>query len=221
MSQPMTRVQMVTAALMAAVVTVCGSARPRPQDNATPRLSSRYFPLKVGDRWLYEDAYFKRTQRMEVSVARQVDPHTFVVQMKPHDVPLPKGERPSEVRMEIRPRGIFDGARYVLEEPLQPGKKWMAILNATTAERFEVVTMDAAADVPAGKFSDCLQVRSTIRAPRQEQQVTDVTYCPDVGMVERRVSVTKPGKPTITVWHGRLLYYETQGARIYPKKLGE
>ncbi|MEW5852859.1 MAG: hypothetical protein AB2A00_29010 [Myxococcota bacterium] len=184
------------------------------------RLSSLYFPLKVGDRWVYEDAFLGRKQTYQVAIAREEAPGRYVAQMLPM-VSDGKRYKPLEARFEVRPRGIFDGTRYLLEEPMEVGHKWMAIHDVKTAERFELISLDAQADVPAGRFTGCAQTRSTIKLPHDESKVTDVTFCKGVGMVERVAWVHTPGKKSIEQWHLRLLSYESGGKRVYPKHLGD
>jgi hypothetical protein len=198
----------------------CSGGKAARKPAGDERAASRYFPLRVGDRWLYADERLGQKQDMEITMARQ-ERGRLVAHMQPAGVRLPPGAKPEVVLFEARPRGIFDGTRYVLEEPVAVGHKWMAIPSLKTTEHFEVVALDAVANVPAGRFKDCALVRATVRHPKNEVVETDVTFCPGVGVVERVVRLHAPGRSPLKVYHGRLKSFESGGVRLYPRPAGE
>jgi len=188
----------------------------------TERQLSDYFPLHLGDGWTYLAVSGPRKDSLRYDVVEQPEPRVFVMQVKPGSEQSPSApHKVGKARMESRPRGIFDGTRYVLQEPLEVGTKWTAILDARTAEHFEIIAVNVETSVPAGKFADCIVVRSAIKEPGEVTQLSDATYCKGVGMVESIVTVAKPGKPTLTLGHLQLTVFESGGQRVFPKRLGE
>lgn len=208
-------------ALGCAVLLGCATPRavlqpPPPQDRATA-----YYPLKVGNRWTYDEVSMGKVHNTwQSTVASQGSPTQFVMEVAPVTAQSSAQRRPARHTLEVRPRGIFDGVRYVLEDPVSQGKKWMSILDVKTAEKFEVVSTHASAAVPAGRFVDCALITNTIAEPGEVSQVTQVTFCRDVGMVENLIRILKPGKKEIVVSHLRLLSFESGGARVLPRTLG-
>ncbi|MBI5497376.1 MAG: hypothetical protein HY904_20345 [Deltaproteobacteria bacterium] len=205
----------------AALAAGCGGSRaeqrpaPAPQDRATA-----YYPLKVGHRWLYDEVAMGRAHRTwQSTVTQQLAEGRFVMEIAPVEQGVPG--RAARLTLEVRPRGIFDGTRYMLEDPVEPGHKWLAITDVRTSERFEVVSLQQTADTPAGRFVGCALVVNTIREPGNVVQLTEVTWCRDIGMVETRIRIQKPGKPDIPVSHMKLTQFHAGTQRVYPRHLGQ
>ncbi|GEM_PF-1695752 len=199
-----------------------GCSSSKSAERAPPSAENRapaFYPLKVGNRWTYDELAMGRVHNTwQTSISQQASPTRYV-----QDIQLlveGKPSKPARQVLEVRPRGIFDGTRYVLEEPVTVGKKWMTVLDVSTAEKFEIVSVDSTVEVPAGRFSGCVRVRNTITDPGKVVQLTEPTFCRDVGMVETRISIQKPGKPDIVVSHMRLLRFESDGKQIFPPVLG-
>lgn len=206
--------------VVAALAQGCASGKSAQQ--APPKAENRapaFYPLQVGNRWTYDElAMGKVHNTWQATISQQASPTRWV-----QDITLVqegKTPRPARQVLEVRPRGIFDGTRYVLEEPVTLGKKWMTVLDVSTAERFEIVGVDEVVEVPAGRFTGCVRVRNTITDPGKVVQLTEPVFCRDVGMVETRIRVQKPGKPDIVVSHMRLLRFEREGRQVYPRVLG-
>lgn len=86
---------------------------------------------------------------------------------------------------EYRDDGIVtdgdQGPTYVLKAPLAVGKRWPGGRRST----IEVKQMDRTVRVPAGEWSGCI-VTEEVRGGDVPLRIT-ATFCPEVGMVERRV----------------------------------
>jgi hypothetical protein len=91
---------------------------------------------------------------------------------------LPGGQK----RFEYAPDGVrllLDGsnAAYVLKEPFVVGNSWHGEHGGTV----EIAAIDVAIEVPAGRFTGCIQTLEKRGGDRPLQVAT--TFCPDVGLV--------------------------------------
>lgn len=172
--------------------------RPAPKDDA-----GAYYPLGVGNRWVFRASSPSQTS------------DTFEVRIDSRDA---EGFYVSSqgARMMRRASGIFDGDRFVIEEPLEVGHEWMAVPSASAVERFRIVGMRVPVSVPAGSFSDCLQVEmsQTVRAQdgRSGRLVGIWTYAKNVGPVHFKQWVELPGAENIANVEFQLLEFDVQGA---------
>ena len=214
-------VRMVALFSLFSVVTACSSSKGGTRATPPGHTVAEYFPLKVGDTWLYETVAGPKKETMRYQVMEQKSDHAFLLQVQPGGEQTSPTSKAGRALMELRPRGVFDGTRYILTEPMVQGTHWTAILDARTAEKFEVSSTTADADVPAGKFDHCALVHESIKEPGEVLMATDTTYCRGVGMVESVVHISKPGKKTLEMGHLRLMTYESGGVRVVPKKFGE
>jgi hypothetical protein len=69
------------------------------------------------------------------------------------------------------------GPVYVLKQPLSMGNRWRGEHGGTV----EIIAVDAAVDVPAGHYEDCVQTLETRGGDRPLRVAT--TFCPDTGIV--------------------------------------
>lgn len=171
----------IAASLVLLLPIACATTQEKP----APDLGVHaYYPLAVGNRWVFRITPAPPGQEeKEVRITGR-DPSGFFVTNV-------------GTRIAHRPSGIFDGDRFLLEEPLETGHQWMAIPSVTTVERYEIIATGVRVNVPAGRFEDCVQVRieQPIRARdgRQGKLVGVWSYAPGVGPVHFVQRVELPG----------------------------
>lgn len=208
-------------ALLAAVA--CASSKPRTNGPPSEREAAvTYYPLKVGHSWRYiETALGGQQRHWRTTVTQQPSPDKYVLQIQPEDEAGAAVGEPARQTLQVTPRGIFDGLRFVLEQPVRQGHKWMAVTDARTAEKFELASTGEPIRVPAGALTDCVRVQNTIREPGDVTQLTEAVFCANVGMARTTIRILKPGKPDIMVSQMELRAFSVDGKQVLPRRLGD
>lgn len=148
-------------------------------------LRSSYFPLAVGNRWVYESS--ESTEAAPVletwEVTRQED-KSFVLQIK-----QPFTTTSIEEVFALTPEGVThfireqrsteptSAARLVLKLPPTAGATWQ-----NEDGKYAVTGVEETGTVPAGTFTDCVEV--THWSADGKSTVVSL-YAPEVGMVQR------------------------------------
>jgi hypothetical protein len=146
-----------------------------------------YFPLAVGNRWVYESS--ESTEVMPVveswEVTRQ-EGNAFVLQIKQSYMTAEGIEEffvstADGMRRLDRQTASFEAVgaepRFFLKAPLTVGATWK---NADG--KYAVTAIDETVTVPAGTFTNCVEVTHWSASGT----VTTITlYAPGVGMVQR------------------------------------
>jgi hypothetical protein len=150
-------------------------------------LPADYFPLAVGNRWVYESSEGTETAPAVESweVISQRD-HTFVVRIQQ---PFVTTEGVTEYFVSA-PDGIgqVSGAvgsqeprpsapRFFLKAPLTAGASWK-----NGDGRYAITAVGEPVTVPAGSFTDCIEVT---RWSTGGTATVITLYAPGVGMVQR------------------------------------
>jgi hypothetical protein len=157
----------------------CAHAPPAP-----PALPSAapgdYFPLAVGNTWVFLDRSPKQAgaARRSVRIVKRDADGYFV------------DDQRGALRAD--PDCVHDRARRLLCRPLRPGATWMSVTGASTTERYEIAGVGETVTVPAGTFTGCVRVRSQVRAEGLEQ-VAELTYAPGVGPVRLETFIVVDG----------------------------
>jgi hypothetical protein len=110
---------------------------------------------------------------------------------------------------KVAPRsdGIYDGARFLLKDPVEVGTTWIAVPKGPKpgqpgpTETYTITAVDVDVTVPAGTFAGCAQVTATTpaRDPETGQAVTltlEWTWAPGVGIVQFKQSVRRGDEST-------------------------
>ena len=175
------------AALTATTALACGSPLPPPRvtpsRSATPAprsLSSGttlepFLPLVAGQLYHYEfHTDGGENGLLSVRIERTDERHGAWV--------LPGGSNAFEYATD----GVLTfgehGSSYLLQAPLQVGRRWRGAHQSWV----EVRRIDATVTVPAGTFSGCVETAES-RSGDVPFSVA-ASYCPNVGMVQRDVS---------------------------------
>ncbi len=161
-----------------------------------------YFPLAVGNRWLYEGSAGSSTEEWEV-VREEED--VFVVKITTDSLATASFEeefRPTadgierltnnDINVDLQPQPMIHrkfraqlqdkpstdaGPTFFLKRPLRTGTVW-----ENNDGRYEITALDQAVTLPAGTFEDCVEVMHWSKGGK----VTVISlYAPGVGMVQR------------------------------------
>jgi hypothetical protein len=142
-----------------------------------------FVPLAVGNAWTYRvtpSAPDGPPLKVEVL---SIDDKGFYVDSQ--------GERRAP-----RTDGVYDGARFLIAEPVEPGRAWMAVPRQGVVERYTILSLGEPCAAPAGNWSGCLVVEGTEEqtAPdgRPATVIATWTYAPGVGMVRMTQVVKRP-----------------------------
>lgn len=190
----MKAVAWIPLALAGAVLFGCAHG-PERTDGRTGAELERYLPLQVGNRWTYQTR-FQGQQQPDLTIRLVAEKNGYVLDDRP---------RPSRYRYDAE--GLRDGnERYLLKRPLEKGNAWMSVADLNTVERYRIVDADRRVRVPAGVFEHCVVVRLQVAMPGERMMRNDMTFAPDVGIVEVRTVVLE-GKREIPQSHLKLASY--------------
>lgn len=185
-------VGLLLAAVMASVLVACATAAP--STAAGPLRAKDYVPLAVGNRWEYR-----------ISPAPPDEPTGQVEILSVDDAGFYVDNHGA--RLAPRTDGVFDGARFILQEPIEAGHEWIAVPEPNAVERFRIVSTTTTAQVPAGTFDRCVEVEATqeMRHPATGQRATLTmtwTYAPRVGLIKavgKLAPENQPARVTTTM----------------------
>jgi hypothetical protein len=121
-------------------------------------------------------------------------------------------------RLQARSNGIFDGDRFLLEDPLEIDHSWIAVPTPSAVERYKIIDVNRSVSVPAGNFLNCVVVRG--EQPGISADGRDIlvimkwTYAPGVGLVELVQEIKIGDGPAKQTLERRLIQYNfSSGAR--------
>ena len=166
----------------------------RPPATAPP--AAKLFPLAVGNRWTYRVQFLGADQLLSVSIVSG-EPGTFVDN---------RGQR-----YHVERDGIRDDRRYLLRDPLGPGKGWSSVISLTDTEAYQVAGINESIVVPAGHFSGCVRVAGRNPGAGNAVQLAEQVYCPGVGLVRVTTYEEIGGRRSPPQWSEELVAYRLQG----------
>lgn len=140
---------------------------------------AQYYPLAVGNRWIYEGTFLggKLERRIEVV---KLDGGFFV---------------DSEgARLTADAFGVRDDKRYLLREPLEAGGTWTNVVSVSSVEHYRVLEAGLSCETPAGHFERCVRVEGRNRIDEKVTLVNEMTFAPGVGLVRMSVFAESDGK---------------------------
>lgn len=182
---------LVSSSLVLAMLVSCASAAPPPQLEG---LRARDFvPLAVGNRWEYRISAAPPEAPNDVMAIVEKDAQGYFVDSRGR-------------RLAPRTDGIYDGVRFLLQEPIELGHEWIAVEKdrPDAVERYKITAVGTMARVPAGTFHGCVEVEVT-QAIRHETTGAKATmtvtwvYAPGVGLVKTFGSLSpENGAPLVT-----------------------
>jgi len=173
-----------TLLLLAALGIACARA---PVATPQPAAPGDYFPLAVGNEWVYRD------ESPALPPERRGDARTVRIVDRTKDGYFRDNER-GELRADRD--CLHDRARRLLCGPIAPGTSWSSVVSVSSTERYEIAAVGEAVATPAGRFENCVKVRAHNRAAPTTDLVNEITYAPGVGPVRIETFVVVEGKVT-------------------------
>lgn len=168
--------------LLALALACARAPAPTPPPVAPPE----YFPLAVGNEWVYVDESpalppERRGAERRVRILERTADGYF---------------RDSD-RGELRADGecVHDRLRRLLCGPVAVGTRWASVVSASSTERYEIAGVGETIQTPAGRFDGCVRVRAHNRAGEMDH-VLEISYAPGVGPVRIETFAVVDGKAT-------------------------
>src|SRR5512138_560590 len=182
----MTIRSLLPAVAAAALSAACAGAPAAPA-RAAGVAPADYFPLAVGNEWVYRDV------SPALPPERRGATRTVRILERTADGYYRDSER-GELRAD--PDCLHDRARRLLCAPIAPGKAWASVVSVSSTERYEIAAVDESVATPAGRFDRCVRVRAHNRASPTTDQILEITYAPGVGPVRLETFVVVDGRIT-------------------------
>ncbi len=184
------------ATVLSLALAACAGARPVPPPSA-PR-ASKLFPLAVGNRWTYRVRFLGASQLLSVAIESEA-----------------AGEFVDNrgTRYILDHAGLRDAQRYLIREPVQPGKSWRSVIGLDATESYRVAAVGESADVPAGHFAGCVRIEGREPSHQGAIQLAEQTYCPGVGLVRVTTYEEREGVRGAPQWTEELVAFRLAGAR--------
>lgn len=166
-------------------LTTFGGA-PQPPKNDPSAEWVNYYPLAVGNEWVYavhtQGKSKSSVVRWKVTqVTRENDRTIFMVHPKPSEADDDWMElSPAEVGLEDIRANVF-----ILKSPLYQGGRWNKEFQSTLKNRkvsrtLSTISAGKPCEVGKFKFSDCVEIEDV---DEEQDQKTDTTYTRNVGPV--------------------------------------
>jgi hypothetical protein len=140
---------------------------------------SRYLPLENNTVFSYE-TYIEDTNERGLAVFEIARPRPELAELS--------------IAGQVRKRYYFEpgGVRsaqggYLLKSPLTAGSEWTG-----DDGQVKVTSVDLSVDVPAGKFSGCIQTTELAKLPGATRTTTTV-FCPGVGITVLQIQAEQEG----------------------------
>ncbi|HEX9049763.1 MAG TPA: hypothetical protein VF841_04455 [Anaeromyxobacter sp.] len=168
---------------LAAIASACARAPLAPP--APPQAPADYYPLAVGNEWVYRDA------SPALPADRQGTSRTVRILERTKD-----GYWRDSAGAELRADAdcLHDRDRRLLCAPLAAGKSWSSVVSVSSTERYEIVAVGEKVATPAGTFDGCVRVRARNRASPTNELVNELTFAPGVGLVRIETAAVLGGK---------------------------
>jgi hypothetical protein len=157
----------------AAVVLWAACAHAPDEQHAHAAPVASYYPLAVGNQWVYDVDMLGEHHEEVVEIAKQENGFYVDRQGNP---------------LAVDAFGLRDPKRYLLREPLEAGREWTNVVSVSSVEHYRILEAGTSCEAPAGKFDGCVRVESRNRVDEKTTLVNDVTFAPQVGMVRIEVA---------------------------------
>src|SRR5512134_768947 len=120
---------------LAALAAACAGRPPSSPPPATGATPADYFPLAVGNEWVYRD------ESPALPPERQGAVRTVRILERTKDGFYRDSER-GELRWD--PDCLRDRTRRLLGGPFAPGATWSSVVSVSSTERYEIASVDEA-----------------------------------------------------------------------------
>jgi hypothetical protein len=149
-----------------AVLPACRHAEVKPVEE--PLRARDLYPLAIGNQWTYEIHAAGQSVLRTIEIVSQQD--GFFLDSK-------------NGRLTQDKKGLRDGDRYLIENPVEKGRSWFSVMSVESSEEFEIVDAGHPCTVQAGTFGRCVVVRATTKLDPSRSIAIESTYAEGVGLV--------------------------------------
>lgn len=163
----MTRAALAALTLLSLAACATAGAKPEGSGSYTP---CDYFPLAVGNRWVYDGP-------LQPSGARE--PITVSIVGKKEGY----YEQTGNQLITCDGEGLRDQKRLLIQGPLERGHTWTSVVSVGSVEQYQIIDVGSTVNVPAGSFRGTLTTLATQRIDAQRTLLNETTYAPGVGIV--------------------------------------
>jgi hypothetical protein len=159
----------------------CEHVEVKPVEAETPLRAKDLYPLHVGNQWTYEVRAAGQKVLRTIEILSQQDGF-FLDSMNG--------------RLAEDAKGLRDGDRYLIENPVQRGHTWFSVMTIQNTEHFEILSAGHPCTVQAGTFGRCATVRATSQIDPARTIAIESTYAEGVGLVLLRTEQIDHGRGT-------------------------
>lgn len=188
---------LVVTALGGALVLPAGCATTAAAPAPTAVRARDLVPLAIGNQWEYR-------------VSADAGGATSAVKIVDKDA---EGFFIDNLGNKLAPRtdGLFDGNRFLVQEPVEEGHSWIAVPKdqPNVVERYRITSVAASTIVPAGSFQGCVEVEAEQSLQQGIMKMT-WTFAPGVGLIKISQRITPTGASERTTMTMELVKFTVQ-----------
>jgi len=151
------------------------------------------YPLRVGNAWTYEIRTSGQSVLRSIEITAEQDGYFL-------------DSKAGRLREDAR--GLRDGDRYLIENPIQAGHKWFSVVSVQSTEEFEITEAGHPCTVQAGTFGRCVTVRATSSVDADRSLALVSTYAEGVGLVSLHTEQATAGKTPVPQLDMELVTYK-------------
>ena len=137
--------------------------------------------MRVGNQWTYEIKADGQSVLRNIEIVSEQD--GFFLDNK-------------SGRLAQDSKGLRDGDRYLIENPVEKGHTWFSVVSVQSSEQFEVTEAGHPCSVQAGTFGRCIIVRATTSIDPARSVAIESTYAEGVGLVALHTEQIDHGQAT-------------------------
>lgn len=175
----------------------CAAQEPAPPAPPAGSDVTAYMPLEVGNVWTYAVRFPGQSGERTVRITHRDDEGFFVDD--------------AGGAFRVTPSGLRDRKRYLIRTPVEPGRTWKAVVSAGAVERYRIDTVGASCSAQAGRFEDCLIVRSRLRRDDRVSLEVVFSFARGVGLVKVETIAHIAGKGAVPQTEQSLVAYRVGG----------
>jgi hypothetical protein len=169
-------IHVVLIALLGATTAACVTTEKPPPPKPQGPLACDYYPLAVGNRWVYDGP---QGEQLAVTIVGQHDGFF-------------QDDKQGSLRCDSL--GLQDGKRYLLQSPVEMGHQWSNVVSVGTTEHSEVTAVGGSIQTPAGQFDNTVTVLAKSRIDADKTLIIERTFAPHVGIVKLETRLLTNGQ---------------------------
>lgn len=170
----------------------CATASSPPEAPSGPSLAD-YVPLEVGNSWTYAVKFPGQSGERTVRIVEQDEEGYFAFD--------------AGGKLRVSDDGLRDAQRYLVRTPLDAGRTWKAVVSVGAVEHYRIESVGEACSARAGRFDDCLVVRSSLRRDENVTLEVEFVWARDVGLVKISTAANIAGKGKVPQTEQSLVAY--------------